>query len=756
MTLTGVVGTPNQAATKAYVDAAAAYLAGAGINLVGKTFSISAPVGVSLGGTGSTATPANGQLLVGNSGAYTPTSLVAGQGISIANTPGTITVAVSGVVTQAVGTTNQVIVSPVGGTGVVTLSLPQSIDTSAIVQFATVNVTNAPTTGTNATNKSYVDTVATYLAGNGLTLSSKTFALASPVTIANGGTGTTSVPLSSQLLVGNGSGYDLRTLVAGSGIAIAYATGTMTISASSSGVTQVKGTTNQVTVTPAGGTGIVTLSLPQSIDTTANVTFANITIPNAPSIGTNATNKTYVDAAATYLAGNGLSLTGTGATKTLALVTPVSISNGGTGISTTPAFNQIPVGTGTNYALKTITAGTGINIANSGTTLTFSLSGGGVVTQAVGTTNQVIVSPASGTGVVTLSLPQSIHTAANVQFATVGISNAPTAGTNATNKTYVDSVSTYLAGTGLTLNTKTFALATPVSVVNGGTGRSAVPLAGQLLIGNGTGYTLGTIAAGAGIYVTNSAGSISITNNGITGITGTANQVTVTKSGTLATISLPNLVSVETVRISNGVSNVADVTNKGYVDGAYRVSAPLTLATDISQQFKTIGLGVLSTSFGGTGLTAPPTNGQLPIGTGSGYALATLTAGTGISITNASGSITIAGSTIAGTTNQVVVSQSGNNYTLSLPQSIGTTSNVTFGSVTVSALPTANTQLANKQYVDQQVGTQSYLAGAGLTLTSKTFSLSAPVAVASGGTGTTQTPVLNSILLGRADGTYVL
>jgi hypothetical protein len=36
---------------------------------------------------------------------------------------------------------------------------------------------------------------------------------------------------------------------------------------------------------------------------------------------------------------------------------------------------------------------------------------------------------------------------------------------------------------------------------------------GQLLIGNGTGYTLATITAGSGISVTNASGSITITNS---------------------------------------------------------------------------------------------------------------------------------------------------------------------------------------------------------------------------------------------------
>ena len=54
--------------------------------------------------------------------------------------------------------------------------------------------------------------------------------------------------------------------------------------------------------------------------------------------------------------------------------------------------------------------------------------------------------------------------------------------------------------------------------------------------------------------------------------------------------------------------------------------------------------GAITIANGGTGLGATPTNGQLLIGTGSGYALSTLTAGSGISITNSSGGVTIAAS----------------------------------------------------------------------------------------------------------------
>ena len=58
----------------------------------------------------------------------------------------------------------------------------------------------------------------------------------------------------------------------------------------------------------------------------------------------------------------------------------------------------------------------------------------------------------------------------------------------------------------------------------------------------------------------------------------------------------------------------------------------------------TANLPTIPVSKGGTNLTATPANGQIPIGNGSGYTLATLTAGTNITISNSAGGITINGS----------------------------------------------------------------------------------------------------------------
>lgn len=63
------------------------------------------------------------------------------------------------------------------------------------------------------------------------------------------------------------------------------------------------------------------------------------------------------------------------------------------------------------------------------------------------------------------------------------------------------------------LSVTSFTLSGVLPIAQGGTGVSSTPTNGQLLVGNGTGFTLATLTAGSGISVTNAAGSITITNS---------------------------------------------------------------------------------------------------------------------------------------------------------------------------------------------------------------------------------------------------
>jgi len=82
-------------------------------------------------------------------------------------------------------------------------------------------------------------------------------------------------------------------------------------------------------------------------------------------------------------------------------------------------------------------------------------------------------------------------------------------------------------------------------VINGGTGLSTIPTNGQLLIGNGTGYTLNTLTASTGITVTNAIGTITVANSGVLSFAGGTTGLTpaaattgvVTLAGTLIAVN---------------------------------------------------------------------------------------------------------------------------------------------------------------------------------------------------------------------------
>lgn len=131
---------------------------------------------------------------------------------------------------------------------------------------------------------------------------------------------------------------------------------------------------------------------------------------------------------------------------------------------------------------------------------------------------------------------------------------------------------TTIAGLGVTDNlvyagansniTSLTGLTTALSTTQGGTGVSSTPTNGQILIGNGTGYTLASLTAGANITITPSAGGITIASTGGGGGTATYTKQEVIPSAgqTVFTVSggyTPGILDV----ILNGVTmGSADIT----------------------------------------------------------------------------------------------------------------------------------------------------------------------------------------------------
>lgn len=126
-------------------------------------------------------------------------------------------------------------------------------------------------------------------------------------------------------------------------------------------------------------------------------------------------------------------------------------------------------------------------------------------------------------------------------------------------------------------------------IINGGTNTSTVPANGELLIGNGTDYTVAGLTASSGISVTPGAGSISIANTGVLDIT----------------------------------------------------TPDSFLSTSGGQNPQITFTGVLDALHGGTGSSSTPAAGQVLIGNGTAYEASYLTAGDGIQVINEAGAITI-------------------------------------------------------------------------------------------------------------------
>jgi len=156
--------------------------------------------------------------------------------------------------------------------------------------------------------------------------------------VINGGTGLGTIPTNGKLLIGNGTGYTLNTLTAGTGITVTNGAGTITVA--SSGITSFSaGTTGFTPSSPTGGAvvlaGTLVIANGGTGATSAAAARANLGAGTVTSVGGTGTV-------------NGITLTGTvttagsltlgGTLSGVSLTTQVSgilpIANGGTGTST--------------------------------------------------------------------------------------------------------------------------------------------------------------------------------------------------------------------------------------------------------------------------------------------------------------------------------------------------------------------------------------------------------------------------------------
>ena len=192
-------------------------------------------------------------------------------------------------------------------------------------------------------------------------------------------------------------------------------------------------------------------------------------------------------------------------------------------------------------------------------------------------------------------------------------------------------------------------------VINGGTGLGTIPTNGQLLIGNGTGYSLNTWTAGTGITVTNGAGTITVASSGLTSFSAGTTGFTPSSPTSGAVVLAGTLVianggtgatSAAAARANLGAGTVTSVGGTGTVNGitltgTVTTAGSLTLGGTLSGVSLTTQVtGVLPIANGGTGTTGIGTvfaslttnvSGILPVanggnGLGAAYTVATLPA----------------------------------------------------------------------------------------------------------------------------------
>ena len=615
---------------------------------------------VANGGTGQT-TYTNGQLLIGNTTGNTLTkaTLTAGTGISITNGTGSITIASTG----GSGTVTSVAAS--GGTTGLSFSGTPITTSGTLTLAGTLAIASGGTGATSASGARLNLGAAT--AGANADITSLT-GLTTALTVAQGGTGVATVPTNGQVLIGNGTGYSLAGITAGSGITVTNSAGGITIASTAGGgsVTSVDvsgGTTGLSTSGgPITGAGTITLA--------GTLALANGGSGSTTAAGARTTfdvpSRTGTDASGTW----GISVTGNAGTATNGVVTTGNYSDPSWIIS----LSGMKIGGNISGNAANVT-GT-VAIANGGT---------GATTAPLART-ALDVPTRTGTDA---SGTWGISVTGNAGTATNGV---VTTGTYS-NPAWI----TALAGSKISgdITGNAANVTGTVAVANGGTGQTTYTN-GQLLIGNTTGNTLAkaTLTAGSGINITNGSGTITIAatgasgtvtsidgSGGTTGLSFTGGPITtsgtLTLGGTLAianggtgattaalartALDVPTRTGTDasgtwgiSVTGNAGTATNGVVTTASYTDPSFIASlAGSKISGNITGNAANV-TGTVAVANGGTGQTTY-TNGQLLIGNTTGNTLtkATLTAGSGITITNGGGAITIASTAGGGTVTSV-------------------------------------------------------------------------------------------------------
>ena len=431
-----------------------------------------------------------------------------------------------------------------------------------------------------------------------------------------------------QTLIGfNGSNY-ASSLTGGIGISIINTGVTTTISTNISVGLSLPASVFSVSGSPVTSSGVLTGSLVTQIANTvwagpnssspATPTFRSLVPLDLPPLGDG---QIYI--------GNGMPNAG---------VPTVSSLSAGTGITITPGAGSLTVAA--NFLGTVTSVGLALPVS------VFSISGSPVT--GSGTLTGVFTSQAANT--VFAGPNGSAGTPTFRSLVAVDIPNLDTSKLT----TGVLPIARGGTNSGTTLNNNRIMISSGGAIVE-----AAALTNGQVLIGsNGTAPIPATLSAGAGISITNGAGSITIaaTNAGTVTSVGLAlpSIFTVSGSPVISTGTLTGTLATQTANTvwagpTTGAAAAptfrslvaADIPN---LDTSKLTSGILPIARGGTNSNATLNNNRIMVSSGGAIVEAAAlSNGQVLIGSNNSAPVpATLTAGSGITITNGAGSVTIA------------------------------------------------------------------------------------------------------------------
>jgi len=342
-----------------------------------------------------------------------------------------------------------------------------------------------------------------------------------------------------------------------SGVSVAYNDASNAINITNTGVTGITGTSNQIAA--SASSGAVTLSLPTDVTLSGN-----LTINGTPSNASHAVTKSYVDNITA-----GLNFHAPARVATTANLT-ATYNNGTSGLGATltgtgtfPTVDGITLVSGDRILVKDQTAG----LQNGIYSLT-TVSPNWVLTRTADADNNPAGELATGdflfvqTGTANGGYGYILNTAGTITVGTTAVSyvqfnaaQAVIAGNGLTEATAgtlsIDTAITADLNTAQTLTNKTINRATNTITV---TSADVSDFAEASQDAVATALTTNATHSGITVAYNDASNAINITNSGVTGITGTASQITASAASGSVTLSLPQNIATTSSPTFAGVT----------------------------------------------------------------------------------------------------------------------------------------------------------------------------------------------------------